>query len=74
MTITIEHKGSLSKYGYHADKSDMARHRALNVAVKTVGYDTTMRKVNAIAVLNKNNKYGEIYESDKKYLKDKFKK
>lgn len=72
MSISITHEGSLIKYGYHVSKSDLARHRALNKAIRSLGYGVVMKKINAVAVLNKHNAKGKIYESDKNYIKEKW--
>ncbi len=60
--IPIRHAHSLSKHGYAASKSKLARHRALMKAVReqisAVGsirraYDTIIRKLGAIRVLDR---------------------
>lgn len=67
-------KGTLTKYGYHLKESATTRHAALDKAVKKYGKLTVFRKVNALAVLQKNTnpKYASVARSDKSYLRKKF--
>lgn len=46
--------GSLSKFGYHADKSVESRHAALRKAVKANGYTEVIRRLNVLYIYNKN--------------------
>jgi len=44
---------SLTKYGYSSKKSNIARHRALNIAVKKHGVEPVIQKLHSICVLNR---------------------
>ena len=67
-------KGTLTEYGYHFDKTPIARHRALNKAYKAHGYAKIVRKLNAISVLNKNRdpNVTETAKEDMEWLKNKY--
>lgn len=49
----IIHEGSLTGLGYHLDKHETARHRALNNAERRYGYKETIDKLVALEVVNK---------------------
>lgn len=72
--ISITKPGSLSKYGYSMSKTAIARRRALSKAVKSYGYGTVMRKVNALYVFNKKKHPGIAKKAtaDKKWLREKY--
>lgn len=46
-------KGDLRRFGYSSKKSEIARHRALNKAVKAYGAVNVIQKLNAVCVLNR---------------------
>ena len=63
------HKGDLTKYGYHTDKDKSDRRVALIDALEHgMTNDELIHKLNALYVLNKNNKNGKIFKSDRKYI------
>lgn len=71
--ISIEKTGSLSKLGYSTKNTTLdARRTALKKAVKKYGYNYTMKKINALAILNKNKPVGPKFNSDKNWLKKTF--
>lgn len=46
--------GELTKFGYHTHEPDWLRHEALTKSVTKVGYGTTVKRLNALKILNKN--------------------
>ena len=64
-------KGELTKYGYHADLSEAARHEALKKALSEFSPLSLFRKLNAVYVLNKNRdkKRAAIFKADAKWAK-----
>jgi len=52
--IDMEDYRHLSKYGYDLSKTTSQRHSALNKAQKDNGYSWTVKRVNAVSVLQKN--------------------
>ena len=64
-------KGELTKYGYHADLSEAARHEALKKALSEFSPLSLFRKLNAVYVLNKNRdkKRASIFKADAKWAK-----
>lgn len=46
--------GELTKFGYHTYEPDWLRHEALTKSVSKVGYGTTVKRLNALKILNKN--------------------
>ena len=54
--IKVRKEGALSKYGYHSSDSAEVRHRALRKAARGSSPVEIVRRLNAIAVLNKNRK------------------
>ena len=67
-------KGELAKHGYAFRKSDMARHRALKLAVGEFGPLGVYRKLDAVAKLtiNKVPEASKVYTDDKIWIKEKF--
>jgi len=67
-------KGKLTDLGYHPSRKTTSRHRALSKAVKKYGRLSTLRKVNAVAVLTKRRAplTSRKYRSDVKYLQKKY--
>ncbi len=63
-------KGELTKYGYHADLSEAARHEALKKALSEFSPLSLFRKLNAVYVLNKNRdkKRAAIFKADAKWV------
>jgi len=64
-------KGDLTKYGYHADLSEAARHEALAKALSEYTPLTLFKKLNAVYILNKNRdkKRANIFKADAKWVK-----
>jgi hypothetical protein len=64
----------LRKYGYAIDLPAANRQKALSKAVKRYGALSVFRKLNALAVLNKNrNKANaKVYKQDRDFVKSKF--
>jgi len=60
--------------GYHFSDTSIVRHRHLNKLVKEFGYASTIRRVNAIRTLLKNNspKSVSIATKDIQYLQRKY--
>lgn len=56
VNIKLRKEGSLSKFGYKASDSTESRHRALRKAVRASSPVEVVRRLNAVAVLNKNRK------------------
>lgn len=52
--IKLKAIGSLSKFGYHANKSAEVRRAALKKAVKANGYTEVIRRLNVLYIYNKN--------------------
>lgn len=70
--IQINHPGSLRSCGYASKDSAEDRHAALNRAVKRFGLGETIKKINALVVLNKSRpNLHRIYKSDLSYLESK---
>lgn len=69
--IKISHPGSLSKYGYALSKTASERDSALKKILKAYGYSTTIKKLNAIAVLFRNTQpaYTRKLERDMGYVR-----
>lgn len=68
--IPITHAGSLSELGYTVHKSERARRTALRKAIDLYGPVTTLRRVNALYVFNKNKHpdLAAIYHKDKDFI------
>ena len=70
--------GTLKKHGYShiVTLTVSQRRRALRKALAEFGYVTLMRKVNAVAVLNRNThpRLARLFEADKKWLQTHFSK
>ena len=68
--IKIKRKGWFKERGYDPDYSKEYRRRVLRRLVRRYGYGTIIKKLNAVAVLNKyrNPKYARIFRSDMRYL------
>lgn len=67
-------KGKLTDLGYHPSRKTTSRHRALSKAVKKYGKTSTLRKVNAVAVLTKRRAplTSRKYRADVKYLQKRY--
>ena len=52
--IKLKSIGSLTKFGYHANKSDAVRHAALKKAAKANGYNEVIKRLNVLYIYNKN--------------------
>jgi hypothetical protein len=65
-------KGDLTKYGYHANLSKTARHKALKKARAQYQPLSLSRKLNAVYVLNKNRdkKRAAIFKQDANWVKN----
>lgn len=46
--------GELTKFGYHTHEPDWLRHEALTKSVTKSGYGSTVKRLNALKILNKN--------------------
>ena len=62
-------KGDLTSLGYHKSKTQTARHRALNKAVRKYGPLSTFRKLNAVMVYSKKS---STFKKDRNWIKKKF--
>jgi len=67
-------KGKLTDLGYHPSRKATSRHRALSKAVQKYGRTSTLRKVNAVAVLTKRRAplTSRKYRADIKYLQKRY--
>lgn len=52
--IKLKAIGSLTKFGYHANKSATARRAALKKAAKANGYNEVIKRLNVLYIYNKN--------------------
>ncbi len=52
--IKLTAVGSLSRFGYHADKSETTRRAALKKAIKANGRTEVIRRLNVLYIYNKN--------------------
>jgi len=52
--IKLKAIGSLTKFGYHANKSVAVRHAALKKAAKANGYNEVIKRLNVLYIYNKN--------------------
>lgn len=62
--------GKLKQFGYGTSKGPVKRHQALKEAVKTDGFESTVKRLNAVKTLTKtkNPIASNVYDSDIKYL------
>jgi hypothetical protein len=69
--IKITHPGSLSDLGYSLSKTASERDLALDKIYKKFGYSTSIKKLNALAVLfmNTNPKYYSKLQRDMNYIR-----
>lgn len=67
-------KGELSKHGYSFRKSQLARHRALKLAVQDYGPLGVFRKLDAVAKLTKHTlpDAAKTFKNDQDWVKEKF--
>jgi hypothetical protein len=71
--LFVLEKGTLIKYGYHADISENDRHQALSRALADGLKPLSLyRKLNALYVLNKNQNraLAKLYRKDANWIKD----
>lgn len=63
--------GTLSKFGYSSKLNKEQRHSKLKKALQVLGYQTIVKKLNAISILNKNTnpKASSKFRRDIKFLK-----
>lgn len=63
-------KGTLTQYGYHADKTEAERHSSLSEALQHIKPLSVYRKLNALYVLNKNNNptMAKLYRGDADWI------
>ena len=69
--VVLLKKGVLGKHGYHNIKniSAIKRHRALASAIREYGPLSIMRKINILAIMNKNREeLSKIYLNDKAWI------
>lgn len=52
--IKLTSIGSLTKFGYHPDRSPTVRHAALRKAFKANGFTEVIRRLNVLYIYNKN--------------------
>ena len=52
--IKLKAVGSLTKYGYHANKSAVVRRAALKKAAEANGYNEVVKRLNVLYIYNKN--------------------
>lgn len=64
--------GLLGKYGYHAHSSNKSRATSLKKAVRSAGYATTIRRLNAVKNYTSRSQpaNSRIYAHDIKYVQD----
>lgn len=69
--IKISHPGSLSSLGYSLSKTASERDLVLNKIYKKFGYSSSIKKLNALAVLfmNTNPKYYTKLQRDMNYIR-----
>lgn len=67
-------KGELKQFGYAASGTVRSRHIALGKAIKEYGQLSVFRKLNALAVLNKNRapSTAAIFRADTNWIKEKY--
>lgn len=65
-------KGDLITLGYHVSKTETARHRALNKAVRKYGPLSTFRKLNAVMIYSKESSKSKTFKKDRNWIKKKF--
>lgn len=74
--LPVLKKGELSSLGYKVDKSDKARHIALNKAVDEYGGLRVFRMLNAQAILRKHGKSRvsdrNVFFNDRDWVKDQY--
>lgn len=64
-------QGELTKFGYRLNLSAPQRHEALKKSIYAEGYGLTMKRINALYVLNKNNPSKvKILTEDKNYIRN----
>ena len=63
-------KGQLTKFGYSTKKTARTRHTAINKAVRKYGPLSMYRKLNVLAIYNKNKhkRTAKIAKSDRNYI------
>ncbi len=64
-------KDVLKPYGYQpvsGHQSVEERHKSLKKAIKVMGPLPVYRRINYLTVLNKNNKNGKVFRSDKSWI------
>jgi hypothetical protein len=68
--LFVLRKGTLSRYGYSTKISTEARHMALRKALENLPRATIVRKLNALAILNKNThpSRSRILRADMKFV------
>ena len=62
-------KGTLTRYGYHANLSEKDRHTALKRALRNLEPLSVYRKMMALYILNKNKPLGALYRKDSEWVK-----
>jgi hypothetical protein len=63
-------KGDLIRFGYSTKKSVRSRHISVGKAARAYGKGTIIKKLNAVAILNKNRNpvVSKIFREDMKYV------
>jgi hypothetical protein len=72
--IPVRKNNMLKKYGFSAKLSARSRHKSLERAVHEYGALSVFRKLNAIAIFNKNKnpELASKFNADKNWVKKKF--
>lgn len=68
--------GTLTNFGYSSKMNQEQRHSKLKKALKSLGYSTIVKKLNAVRILNKNTnpKISSKFHKDIIYLKKNYRK
>ena len=72
--LFVLEKGTLTKYGYHANLTEEERHNVLNKALVDIKPLSLYRKLNALYVLNKNKDkhLAQLYRNDANFVRASF--
>jgi len=70
----ILEKNTLRGFGYSSFKNVLERHESLKKAVKNIGKNTVIKKLNAVAILNKNTnpKIAGKFKADMQWVQNNF--
>lgn len=72
--IKISHEGTFGRYGYKTTNTAISRRRSLARVARAKGAGMTVRRLNALVVLNKNRSpaLSRKFKSDMKWVQAKF--